>query len=119
MLSKLKNMLKHISVTPFPLHQGVKRLRNILRVVEVGSSCKTFEPISAIKKRSINKVWRTTEDKGHVVTIHLIHSHNSTKVMLNHSVMMTVKMRKKIFLKMGTKKDISFLLIPITIVSGS
>ena len=71
---QLKNMLKHFSVTPFPLHQGVKRLRNILRVMEVGSSSKTFEPISAIKKRSIDKVWRTTEEKEHVVTIHLIHS---------------------------------------------
>ena len=32
--------------------------------MEYGSSWKTFEPISAIKKQSINKVWHTTEEKG-------------------------------------------------------
>ena len=32
--------------------------------MEEGRSCKTFEPISAIKKRNIDKVWRTTEEKG-------------------------------------------------------
>ena len=30
--------------------------------------------------------------------------------------MMTVTMRKKVFLKMGTKKDICFLLIPSEII---
>ena len=32
--------------------------------MEEGSSCETFEPISAIKKRSIDKAWRTTAEKG-------------------------------------------------------
>ena len=32
--------------------------------MEEGRSRKTFEPISAIKKRNIDKVWRTTEEKG-------------------------------------------------------
>ena len=32
--------------------------------MEEGSSCKTFQPISAIKKRSIDKVWPTTDVKG-------------------------------------------------------
>ena len=38
-------------------------MQNILRVMEEGSSWKTFEPISAVKKWSINKVWRTTKEK--------------------------------------------------------
>ena len=79
--------------------------------MEEGRSCKTFEPISAIKKWNIDKVWRTTEEKGSRVTIYLI----LLEQILNHSVMMTVTMRKKIFLEMRTEKDISFLLISITI----
>ena len=83
--------------------------------MEEGSSCKTFEPISAIKKRSIDKVWRTNEEKGSYSYNFL----NSARVNIKHSAMMTVTMREKIFLEMRTKKDISLLLIPIAIFFGS
>ena len=36
--------------------------------------------------------------------------------MLNLSVIMTVTMEKKVFLKMGKKKDICFLVIPSKII---
>ena len=42
----------------------VKRLENILRIMEEGSSWETFDPISAIKKMRIDKVRRATEAKG-------------------------------------------------------
>ena len=32
--------------------------------MEKGSSQETFDPISAIKKWSIDKVWRASEEKG-------------------------------------------------------
>ena len=65
MFSRLKNMLKHIFFAPL-----------ILRVMEVGSSWKTFDPISAINKRSIDKVRCTTKEKGS----RSCKSHNSAKV---------------------------------------
>ena len=93
-----------------------KRLDNILRIMEEGSSWETFDPISTIRKLSIDKVRRATEVKRP----QSYKSRNSAEVkwMLNLSVMMTVTMRKKIFLKMRTKKDICFLLIPRKIIKN-
>ena len=42
----------------------VKRLDNILRIMEESSSWENFDPISAIKKMRIDKVTRATEVKG-------------------------------------------------------
>ena len=91
----------------------VKRLENILRIMEEGSSWETFDPISTIRKLSIDKVRHATE----VERPQSYKSRNSAEVkwMLNLSVMMTVTMRNKIFFKMRTKKDI-FLLIPSKII---
>ena len=70
--------------------------------MEEGGSWETFDSMSAVKKWSTDKVSWATEKKGP----------RSCKWMLILSVMMTDTMRKKNFLKMGTKKDICFLLIP-------
>ena len=43
---------------------GVKHLQSILRTMEDGSSWKTFDPISPIKKWCIDKFRRKTEEKG-------------------------------------------------------
>ena len=92
----------------------VKRLENILRIMEEGSSWEIFDPISTIRKLSIDKVRHATE----VERPQSYKSRNSAEVkwMLNLSVMMTVTMRNKIFFKMRTKKDICFLLIPSKII---
>ena len=42
---------------------GIKRLENILRIMEEGSSWETYDSVSAAKKWSIDKVRRTTEEK--------------------------------------------------------
>ena len=94
----------------------VKRLDNILRIMEESSSWETFDPISAIKKMRIDKVTRATEVKG--PQSYKWRNSAEVKWMLNLSVMMTVTMRKKIFLKMRTKKDICFLLIPSKIIKN-
>ena len=57
------------------------------------------------------KLGRQPKRKGHVATSNVI-----LKYMLNLTVIMTVTMRKKTFMKMGTKKNIFFLLIPSKII---
>ena len=42
----------------------VKRLENILKIMDEGGNQKNFDPISTIKKQSIDKVRRATEEKG-------------------------------------------------------
>ena len=42
----------------------VKCSENIFRIMEQGSSWETFDPMTAIKKWSIDKVRCTTEEKG-------------------------------------------------------
>ena len=59
MFSKLKPVK-----TNFRCSLGVKRLENILRIMEEGSSWETFDPMSAIRKWGIDKVRRATEEKG-------------------------------------------------------
>ena len=54
--------LKHVK-TNSCCSLGVKCLENILRIMEEGSSWETFDPISAIKKWSNDKVRHTTKEK--------------------------------------------------------
>ena len=56
--------------------------------------------MSAIKKWNIDRVRRATEEKGQRSYKRVI----SLKCILNLSVMMTVRMRTKIFLAAGTQK---------------
>ena len=58
MLSKLK----YVKIN-FPWFPDVKRLENILRVMEEGSSLETFDPIAAINKWSIDKVRPALKEK--------------------------------------------------------
>ena len=74
------------------------------------SSSETYVPMSAITKWSIDKVRNVTMEKGRRTTSHVILLNQ------NLTVMMTITMRNEIFLKMGTKKDICFLLIPNQII---
>ena len=68
--------LKHVK-TDFCCSFGVKRLGNVLRTtMEEGSSSKVFYSVSAKKKWNIDKVRRTTKDKGS----HSYKSCNSAKV---------------------------------------
>ena len=55
---------------------GVKCLENILRIMEEGGSWETFDSMSAIKNWSIDKVRRSTEEKGP----RSCKSHNSAEV---------------------------------------
>ena len=89
---------------------GIKWLENILRIMEVGSSWETYDPISVVKKWGIDKVRRTTEEKQSSS----YKSHNFAIKWI--SVMMTVAMSKKVFLEMETKKDICFLLVPSKLI---
>ena len=92
---------------------GIKRLENILRIMEEGSSWETYDSISAAKKWSIDKVRRTTEEKWSSS----YKSHNfGFKWMLSLSVMLRVTMTKRVFRKMETKKGILFLLVPSKII---
>ena len=43
---------------------GVKHLKNFLRIMDEVSSWETYDPMSAIKKWSIDKVRYTTKEKG-------------------------------------------------------
>ena len=68
--------------------------------------------MSAINKWNIDEVRRATEEKGP----RSYKSRNSSKMNLkllskNLSLMITITVRKKIFLKIG-RKDICFVLIP-------
>ena len=62
--------------------------------MEEGNSWEIVEPILALKKRSTDKIRRTAKEKGSC----RYKSRISANV--NVKVMMTVTMRKKIFLKM-------------------
>ena len=55
--------LKRVKIN-FRCYRGVKLLENILKIMEKGSSLETFDPMSAIKKWSIDKFRHTTEEKG-------------------------------------------------------
>ena len=81
-----------------------------MRIVEEDSSSETYDPMSAITKWSIDKVRNVPKKKDDVTTSHVI------LLKQNLTVMMTVTMRNEIFLKMGMKKDICFLLIPNQII---
>ena len=63
MLSKLK----HVKIN-FPCFPGIKRLENILKIMDKGSSWETFDPISAINKWSIDEVRRAIKEKGYLVS---------------------------------------------------
>ena len=80
--------------------------------MEEGSSWEIFDLISALKKKSIDKISHTAKENGS----RSYKSRSSAKV--NVKVMMTVTMRKKIFSKMGTKKDILLFLIPSNIIKS-
>ena len=68
MFSKLKRVR-----TNFRCSLGVKCLENISKIMKEGSSWESFNPISAIKKWSTDRVRRTTkEKKDHVATSHVI-----------------------------------------------
>ena len=102
--------LKWVKVN-FCCSLGVRGLENTLKIMEEGNSWETYDPMPAIKKWNIGKVRNATEEKDHVATSPVI----LLKQMLNLKVTMTVKMRKIVFLKMGTNKDTCFLLITINI----
>ena len=62
-LERILNKLKRVKIN-FRCSLGVKRLTNILRIMEEeGSSCETFDPMS-IKEWSIDRVRRATEEIG-------------------------------------------------------
>ena len=110
MFSKLERVR-----TNFRGSLGVKCLENISKIMKEGSSWESFDPISAIKKWSTDRVRGTTkEKKDHVATSHVI----LLKWKLHTSVMMIVMMREKYIWKkyIVTKKDIFFLLIPTKIL---
>ena len=109
-LERMFSKLKWVKVN-FCCSLGVRGLENIFKIMEEGNSWETYDPMPAIKKWNIGKVRNATEEKDHVATSPVI----LLKQMLNLKVMMTVTMRKIIFLKMGTNKDICFLLITINI----
>ena len=75
-LERMFSKLKHVK-TNFHYSLGVKRLENILRIVEEGSSWETFEPISATTKWGIGTVRCTTMRSGSYK------SRNSAKVNVN------------------------------------
>ena len=62
-LERMFSKLEHVKVT-FCCSLSVKRLENIFRIMEVGSSWETFDPISAMKKWRIDNVRCTAEEKG-------------------------------------------------------
>ena len=74
-LERTFSKLKRVK-TNFHCSLRVKRLRNILEIMEEGSSWQTFVSISVIKKWNINKVRRTTGEK----VPHRCKSRNSAKV---------------------------------------
>ena len=68
MFSKLKVVRTNIRCS-----LGVKHLGNIFRIMKEGSSCEYFDPISAIRKWSTDRVRRTTKGKkDDVVTSHVL-----------------------------------------------
>ena len=60
---RMFSKLKHVK-TNFHCSLAVKRLENILRIMKEGISWETLDPMSAIKKWSIDTVRRTPEEKG-------------------------------------------------------
>ena len=97
-LERMFSNLKHIK-TNFCCFLGVKRLENILKIMEEVSNWENFDLISAMKKWSIDRIRRATEEKDRLASNHVI----LLKSMLKLSVMMTVKMRRKTFLAMVTQ----------------
>ena len=95
----------------FRCYLGVKRLKNILKIKE-RSSWETLSQCQQKRSGALIKLGTQPRRKDHVATSHVI----LHKWLLNLSVMMIVMMTKKIFLKMGSKKDICFLLIPSKII---
>ena len=72
-MDKLERMffkLKHVK-TNFCCSLGVRHLENILNIMEEGSSLKTFDQISAVKKWIIDKGAQPRR-KDHVGTSHII-----------------------------------------------
>ena len=74
-VERMFSKLKHVK-NNFHCCLCVKHLGNILRTMEEGSSWQTFVLISVIKKWNIDKVRRTTMEKGQ----HSYKSRNSAKV---------------------------------------
>ena len=103
--------LKRVKIN-FCCSLGVKRFENILRIMEEGSSWETFDPMSAIKKWSIDKIRCATEEIGS----HSYNWHTSLEGNVKSLSDDGSSVRKKIFLKMVMNKDICFLLIPSKII---
>ena len=61
-LERMFSNLKHIK-TNFCCSLGVKRLENILKIMEEVSNWENFDLISAMKKWSIDRIRRTAEEK--------------------------------------------------------
>ena len=76
--------------------------------MEEGGSWENFDPMSGIKKWRNDKVRRATEEKGP----RRCKSRNFAEVNVKYLSGDDSYDEEKIFLKMGTKKDICFLLIP-------
>ena len=62
-LKRIFSKLKRVQVN-FCCSLSVRGLENILRIREVGSGSETYDPMSAIKKWSINKVKNATKENG-------------------------------------------------------
>ena len=103
--------LKRVKIN-FHCYLGVKLLKNILKIMEEGAVEKLLSQWTAIKKCSIDNLGTQCRRNDHVATSHVI----LPKWLLNLSVMVTVKITKKAILKIGSKKDICFLLIPNKII---
>ena len=67
MFSKLKRVK-----TNFRGSLGIKRLKNILKILEGSSSWETFDPVSIIKKWALIQLGAQPRRKDHVTTSHVI-----------------------------------------------